>query len=79
MSLKPLIDAMAHADAEALVRERLHTAWAFRLWASLVSRRRSARRALLESLALPSVYADLALQVERLAGSGRTSISDWRR
>ena len=29
MSLKPLIDAMAHADAEALVRERLHTAWAF--------------------------------------------------
>ena len=29
MSLKPLIDAMAHADAEALVRERLHTGLAF--------------------------------------------------
>ena len=29
MSLKPLIDAMAHADAEALVRERLHTGLGF--------------------------------------------------
>ena len=44
MSLKPLIDAMAHADAEALVRAPAYGLGLSRLWASLVSRRRSARR-----------------------------------
>ena len=44
MSLKPLIDAMAHADAESLVRERLHMGLGFPAFGHLVSRRRSARR-----------------------------------
>ena len=44
MSLKPLIDAMAHADAESLVRERLHMGLGFPAFGHPVSRRRSARR-----------------------------------
>lgn len=69
MSLKPLIDAMAHADAESLVRERLHMGLGFPAFGHPLYPAGDPRAAaLLESLALPSAYADMARQVERLAG-----------
>ena len=68
MSLKPLIDAMAHADAESLVRAPAYGLGLSRLRAPLYPAGDPRAAALLESLALPSAYADLARQVERLAG-----------
>ena len=60
---------MAHADAESLVRERLHMSLGFPAFGHPLYPAGDPRAAaLLESLALPSAYADLARQVERLAG-----------
>ena len=80
MSLKPLIDAMAHADAESLVRERLHMGLGFPAFGHpcIPPEIRAPPRcwkAWPASAPMPTWPG----RSSAWRASGRTSISDWRR
>ena len=80
MSLKPLIDAMAHADAESLVRERLHMGLGFPPSGTpCIPPEIRAPPRCWKAWPCQAPMPTWPGRSSAWRASGRTSISDWRR